>query len=46
MPAAEEEFNSIMDIADQIKQLSTQENPYTSLTSEVRNITCVLDYFP
>ncbi|KXJ17767.1 alpha-actinin-1 [Exaiptasia diaphana] len=34
MPAAEEEFNSIMDLADQIKQLSSQENPYTSLTSE------------
>jgi len=35
MPAAEAEFNSIMDIADQIKQLSDQENPYTTLTSEV-----------
>lgn len=37
MPAAEAEYNSIMDIADQIKQLSEQENPYTTLSSEVRN---------
>ncbi|XP_032238380.2 alpha-actinin-1 [Nematostella vectensis] len=34
MPAAQAEYNSIMDIAVQIESLSGQENPYTSLSKE------------
>ncbi|XP_031561014.1 alpha-actinin-1-like [Actinia tenebrosa] len=34
MPAAENEYQAIIEIAEQIKQLSSQDNPYTSLTGE------------
>ena len=35
MPAAESEFRSIVDLRNQTKQISDQENPYTSVTIEV-----------
>ncbi|XP_073248143.1 alpha-actinin-1-like [Porites lutea] len=34
MPAAESEFRSIVDLRNQTKQISDQENPYTSVTIE------------
>lgn len=36
MPAAKAEYETIMDLSAEIEQLSDQENPYTSLTKQVR----------
>ena len=38
MPAAQNEFDSIMHISREIEELSSQENPYTSLTKDVSRI--------
>ena len=38
MSAAQEEFENIMAISQKIESLSDQENPYTSLSKEVKNI--------
>jgi len=35
MPAAQQEYDAIMSISNEIEGLSVQENPYTSLTKEV-----------
>ena len=35
MPAAQQEYDAIMNITNEIEALSVQENPYTSLTKEV-----------
>ena len=37
MPAANQEFESIMNIMKDIESISDMENPYTSLTKEVTN---------
>ena len=35
MPAAQQEYDAIMSISNEIEDISVQENPYTSLTKEV-----------
>jgi len=37
MPAAQQEYEAIMEISKEIEELSNQENPYTSLTKQVNN---------
>ena len=36
MPAAQNEFDAIMSISQDIEKVGVHENPYTSLTKEVR----------
>ena len=36
MPAAQNEFDAIMNISLKIEEKGVHENPYTSLTKEVR----------
>lgn len=36
MPAANAEFDAIMAISAEIEEIIDQENPYTSLTKQVR----------
>ena len=35
MPSAQEEYDSIMNLAEQIERLGDQVNPYTTLTKDV-----------
>lgn len=42
MPAAQNEFEAIMAISQQIEDMSDQENPYTSLTKQVKYLVTVL----
>lgn len=39
MPAAQQEYDAIMSISNEIEGLSVQENPYTSLTKEEISLT-------
>ena len=41
MPAASDEYNSIMKLGEDIERLTDQENPYTSLTKQVTIRFCV-----
>ncbi|KAL9953111.1 hypothetical protein ACROYT_G040471 [Oculina patagonica] len=48
MPAAQQEFDAIMSISNEIEGMSDQENPYTSLTKEEISLTWseVIDLIP